>query len=146
MKKTPYHLDTSNILDIKPWQSARGLSDYHKFCDSHWYTKEKYQDIFDMRSNKLQFLYLYMPYLVDNYIFIRYEDLIEYTEAILDIISDMYKIRKISNRYNSDRSKIHLYKLSNHYINEINNSTQWKTENMVGYQQIWDKSQPYRFD
>ena len=40
-----------------------------------------------MRHNKIEFLYLYMPYLVNNYIFIRYEDLIEFTQDIINTIS-----------------------------------------------------------
>ena len=145
MKKIPYHLESSDILNIRPWQSKKGISHTNSFCDSHWYTKEKYNDIFDMRYHKLQFLHFYMPYLVDNYIFIRYEDLIEQTEYILNTISNIYNLKiHTINSINSDKSKIKLYRLSQNYIDDINKNTKWLMENTIGYQEITDYNKNYR--
>lgn len=144
MKKIPYHLSSNNLLDIKPWESAKALL-HHSYCDSHWYTKEKYNDIFDMRDNKIKFLYIYMPYLVNNYVFIRYEDLIEYNNEIIYLISNIYNL-KIKNEklIPSDQSKIELYKLSDAYYEKINLNSVWKTENMIGYKQITNLDKDYR--
>ena len=144
MHKVPYHLEQKDILNIKPWRSTQYISAYNSFCDSHWYTKEKYIDIFDMRFHKLEFLYLYMPYLVNNYIFIRYEDLIEYTTNIMNIISYLYRLKIKQTKYRSDKSKINIYKLSDIYMNTIQNNTKWTMENMIGYQQI-DKNNQLEF-
>lgn len=144
MKKIPYHLASNALLDIKPWQSTKGLLPHHSYCDSHWYTKEKYKDIFDMRHHKIQFIYLYMPYLVNNYIFIRYEDLIKYTYEIMYLISDIYNLKFFSNKYlSSDKTKLTLYNLSHNYCQTINSSTIWTTENMIGYKKIDDLDKNY---
>jgi hypothetical protein len=145
MRKMPYHLSSKNVIDIRPWQSNIGITPHGSFCDSHWYTKKKYADIFDMRSDKVEFLYLYMPYLVDNYIFIRYEDLIENTKDILQLISILYKLNIHKNKYQiGDKSKIPLYKLSEYYFKSINDRTKWKTENMIGYSKILQPQENYR--
>jgi hypothetical protein len=91
MNKIPYHLTSKDVLSISPWKSI-GISTSR--CDSHWYTKDLYNDIFDMRYCKNYFLYYLMPYLVDNYIFIRYEDFIIHHEEIISTISDVYYLKK----------------------------------------------------
>ena len=145
MKKMPYHLESNKVLDIKPWQSVRGISKYNSFCDSHWYTKEKYKDIFDMRHNKLEFLYLYMPYLVDNYVLIKYEDLIEHTYDIVNMISVKYNLNIVNKKYaHPDKSKLSLYKLSQNNIIKINDNTIWTTETLVGYKMINTIDREYR--
>lgn len=145
MRKIPYHLSSKNVIDISPWESNKGIDSRLSFCDSDWYTKKKYIDIFDMRSDKIEFMYLYMPYLVDNYIFIRYEDLIDNTKDILQLISILYKLNIHQNQYqNSDVSKISLYKLSEHYFKSINDRTKWQTENMIGYHKILQRDENYR--
>lgn len=146
MEKIPYHLPSKNVIDISPWISNRHISGHGTFCDSHWYTKEKYKDIFHMRHHKIEFMYIYMPFLVNNYVFIRYEDLIEHTEYIITIISNLYNLNLYSNKYtNSDKSKLNLYRLSNNYFHRINNNTIWQTENMIGYKQINELGDNYRF-
>jgi hypothetical protein len=145
MKKIPYHVKSKDVLNIKPWRSEKGLSDYNKYCDSHWHTKEKYKDVFDMRSNKIEFLYLFMPYLVDNYVFIRYEDLIEHTDKILYTIEHTFNIKqKYENHICSDTSKLNLYRLSDMDMNTIDTNTKWLTENMIGYQKTTKNSTNYR--
>lgn len=146
MERIPYHLPSKNVMDISPWISNRNIGEHGTFCDSHWYTKEKYKDIFHMRSNKIEFMYIYMPFLVNNYVFIRYEDLIEYTEYIISIICNLYNLNFYTNKYiDSDKSKLKLCKLSNNYLNKINSSTMWQTENMIGYKQINEFDNDYRF-
>lgn len=137
MHKIPYHLSSKDILSIKPWQSEKNSTSYMMFCDSHWYTKKLYNDIFDMRHNKIEFLYLYMPYLVDNYIFIRYEDLIKHSDTIIKNINTIYNL-KIINNYSliPNTRKLNLKKLPNNYLNIINDDTIWTTENLIGYQKI----------
>ena len=143
MHRIPYHLPKKDILSIKPWCSKSYISERDSFCDSHWYTKEKYTDIFDMRSNKIEFLYLYMPYLVDNYVFIRYEDLIKHTDQIIDTISENYKLPIIKKEYKANSKKLHLNNLPKHYFSKINFDTKWKTENMIGYKKINHYSDNY---
>jgi hypothetical protein len=51
--------------------------------DRNIYTKERYKNIFEMRHTKLKFMIEDLPTLVDNYIFIRYEDLINDFEGTM---------------------------------------------------------------
>ena len=44
--------------------------------DRNIYTGERYKNIYELRHTKLKFLYNDLPKLVKNYIFIKYEDLI----------------------------------------------------------------------
>jgi hypothetical protein len=134
MIKIPYHLPSKNILDIKPWQSI-GNNDI-SFCDSHWYTKEFYSDIFDMRYNKNLFLHQYMPYLVDNFVFIRYEDFISHHEDIIEAISDIYHLKQTFRKTAGDLSKLSLQKLPQNYLEIINTKNNWNQEHILGYKKV----------
>jgi len=57
--------------------------------DRNIYTKERYKNIFEMRHTKLKFLIEDMPLLVKNYIFIRYEDLINDFDNTMNKIKEM---------------------------------------------------------
>jgi hypothetical protein len=135
MHRIPYHLESNNVLKIKPWKNIDG------FCESHWYTKDLYKDIFDMRHNKNLFLYYYVPYLVNNFIFIRYEDLIIHHEKIMSTISDFYKLKQYSKKSHADQSKLYLEKLPKYYLEIINKNNNWNHENIIGYKKI--ASLPY---
>lgn len=135
MIKIPYHLPHSDIFSISPWQSY--YQDKSIYCDSHWYDHCQYKNIFDMRHHKIQFLYLYMPYLVDNYIFLRYEDLIKDYTLIINYISYVYNL-SINYKYKQfrDTSKLKIYDLKYNRLEIINNNTNWNTENTIGYIQL----------
>jgi hypothetical protein len=144
MRKIPYHLITDDVLSISPWESIRTPS---RKCDSHWYTKNLYLDIFDMRYNKNYFLYYIMPYLVNNYIFIRYEDFIIHHDDILSIISDTYGLKKSNLKYTSgDSSKLILDKLPKNYLSIINEKNNWKQENTIGYNKVINYNDKYLLD
>jgi hypothetical protein len=135
MIKTPYHLERKDIFSINPWVSY--VNGKELFCDSHWYDHIKYTDIFDMRHHKIEFLYLYMPYLVDNYVFVRYEDLIKDYTLIINYISYIFNL-PINYRYVStrDTSKLRINDLTDARLKVINNHTNWNTENMIGYTKL----------
>lgn len=136
MIKIPYHLESKEVLDIKPWKSIKPKL---LKSDMNWYTKNFYMDIFDMRKNKMEFLYDLMPYLVDNYIFIRYEDYIRYNETILNYIKEIYQFKTINkNILMPDKNKLNVPIIrKKNYMNRINNSYIWDhIENRVGYRKI----------
>jgi hypothetical protein len=56
-------------------------------------TKEMYKNIFEMRKVKFNFLYENMPQLVENYIFIRYEDLRDNYETVMNKISILFNLK-----------------------------------------------------
>lgn len=136
MEKIPYHLYTNKVLSIKPWTSFNSNNN-DIYCDSHWYDHSKYKDIFDMRHHKIQFLYLYMPYLVNNYVFIRYEDLISDYTLIINYISYIYNL-PINFQYKTyrDTTKLKISDLKQNTLDKINDGAIWSTENMVGYRKL----------
>jgi hypothetical protein len=136
MYRIPYHLESKHILNINPWKSTIGNN--IQLCDSHWYTKELYDDIFDMRYHKLYFLNYIMPYLATNFILLRYEDLILHYEDIINQIEHTYNLNRkypTNNTY-PDFSKINLQSLPDGYIETINQRTRWDMENHTGYSKI----------
>lgn len=60
--------------------------------------KRRYKNIFELRKTKHDFLLHEIPKLVDNYLFIRYEDLRDNYEETLDKIQKQYGLE----RYNQD--------------------------------------------
>lgn len=55
--------------------------------DRHIYTKERYKNVFELRHTKLKYLLEDLPNKVENYIFIKYEDLIDDFENTMEKIS-----------------------------------------------------------
>lgn len=54
--------------------------------DRNLYTGEKYKNIFELRHTKLQWMIEDLPNMVNNYIFIKYEELINDFDSTLDKI------------------------------------------------------------
>jgi hypothetical protein len=80
--KIPYHIPDHIILNVNTFLN----SEFYSFeegkeiiKDRNIYNpKKRYKNIFQMRYVKLDYLINHMPRLVKNYIFIKYEDLIDY--------------------------------------------------------------------
>jgi hypothetical protein len=56
--------------------------------DRNIYTKERYKNIFELRNTKIKWMLEDLPNKVKNYIFIRYEDLINDFDKILLKLKD----------------------------------------------------------
>lgn len=61
--------------------------------DRNIYTKKRYKNIFESRQVKCRFLLEDMPLLVQNYILIRYEDLRDNYEEMLNKIKEKFNLR-----------------------------------------------------
>lgn len=99
--RTPHHLpknltnDINNFLNNEfysipdSWSCKGYYKDNYKILgeDRNIYTKNRYQNIFELRHTKLQWMIEDLPNKVKNYIFIRYEDLIN------DFDNTMFKIK-----------------------------------------------------
>lgn len=60
--------------------------------DRNIYSKLRYKNIFEMRYTKTKFLIEDMPKLVKNYIFIKYEDIINNFQGILNLIKNKFNL------------------------------------------------------
>jgi hypothetical protein len=70
----PHFREKTNFLNSEFYSLDDNKSEY--MTDRNIYTKERYQNIFEMRYTKIKFLMEDMPQLVKNYILIKYEDLL----------------------------------------------------------------------
>ena len=62
-------------------------------------TGEKYKNIFECRKIKNNFLLHIAPEIFDNYILIRYEDLRDNTDTILDVIKNKFNLKMKQQNY-----------------------------------------------
>ena len=86
--KTPHHLSSTLINNIDNFLSNEFFSFYGNIDgkidesneiinDRNIYTQKRYKNIFEMRYTKLKYMTEDLPSKVKNYMFIRYEDLLD---------------------------------------------------------------------
>jgi hypothetical protein len=110
--------------------------------DLNYVTKDKYKNIFELRKYKNNYLMNILPKKVKNYLFIRYEDLSNYTEKVLTIISHKFnlefktdKIIKID-YYKTNKNKIFVprkVEFSSEILKLIKKRLDLKQEKLLGY-------------
>jgi len=111
-------------------ESDNFLKEYMR--DRNPLTGARYTDIFQLRKNKLEYLYSKMPSLAKNYMLIRYEDLCDNPQKIINAIADRFNLPIINKRF--IETKINKpSNILNEYENQITNSLDWNTENLLGY-------------
>jgi hypothetical protein len=102
----------------------------------------RFKNIFEMRSIKCKYLLDDMPNLVNNYYFIRYEDLKHNTNFVLTDISNKFELVKKNQQYIIEKNYVGV-KLNNdisenYYIDDnikyiIYNNIDLAIENRMGY-------------
>jgi hypothetical protein len=137
MQKTPHHVPTKN-RNIEHLISCEWMSiikgGRENVLDRNYWTNQRYKDIFSLRSTKIKFLYHFMPFLVDNYLLITYEDLLEHNVDIVKFISTYYNLDGETRQTNTLCPKPkQCYELPCSIIEKINVETDWSTENLIGY-------------
>ena len=99
--------------------------------DRYWVDETRHKNIFQMRNRKM--LYLYdMPKLTQNYIYIRFEDLMKNPDLIVQKISDKFNLAILSKGYDNPHKK-EPYSISDHIKNIIDKNIEWKTEELFSY-------------
>lgn len=100
--------------------------------DRNFITGQRYSNIFELRKSKLEYLYDKMPKLAKHYMLIRYEDLCNNQENIVNAISSRFGLEIISNDY--VKPKVHKpHDVLNDYKQVIEDNLQWKIEGYIGY-------------
>jgi hypothetical protein len=97
----PYHIpDENKILPNFLLNEFYSVKENNEIMenDLNYLTNKKYKNIFEMRKIKNDYLINIIPLKVKNYIFIRYEDLVEDPENLINIIKNNYNL-KLSNNY-----------------------------------------------
>ena len=147
--RTPHHLRQNNCISINNFLSKEIIS-YEFNCknfngepnqgkeilkDRNIYTNKRYKNIFELRHLKLKYLIEDLPTRVDNYIIIRYEDLLEnFIETMNKIKECGLKVKKNikfplnETNYKKQNKK---YKINND--NKISKELIYKNKNFNSY-------------
>lgn len=156
--KQPHHLIDINCNSIENFLSNEIISyqfNSKNFCntqggdqgeeimeDRNIYTKKRYKNIFELRNIKIKYLYKDLPTKVNNYIFIKYEDLINDFEKTMIKLKNKGLIVKPNinfplNYYNYKKEKEKYIKKVYFLISKerIMNDSNFKKENeeLLGY-------------
>jgi hypothetical protein len=135
MQKIPYHLkfrksqSIENLL-FNEWCSFND-NNTEIIYDRNYITGNRYKNIFELRSMKINYLINYMPFIVNKYILIRYEDLVLDMNNFISTISRFYRLHRYENYVPKNCNTG--YALSHSVLNTINNHIDWSIENKVGY-------------
>lgn len=118
-----------------------GIKDINKIIiqdERNYITQAYYKNIFEARYFKNIFLYHYMPFLVDNFILIRYEDFLFNHGSICATISKTFDIAfkrryRIRHSQTEEAKNKKPYNLPDNVIKIINENTNWAGEYIFGY-------------
>lgn len=99
--------------------------------DRNWKTGKRYQNIFELRKNKLEYLFDVMSKIAQNYEFIRFEELCTDHNKILNRIAKKYGLH-LNENYFKPIPQEH-YDLDEEMLKIINDNIDWDMEQKVGY-------------
>lgn len=140
MNHLPHHLllSTPTLHSLLTERFISWHDDYPVQNERNYITQKFYDNVFEARDMKNQFLYHYLPFLVDNFIIIKYETFVFHHREIISFIKDFFKIpqrrdyRVLRTQEEHTRKKQH-YNFSEDITEQINFMTNWKTEHLFGY-------------
>lgn len=144
-----HHCGISNAKDIyrflsQQWCSREQFLGPEILEDRHLYIDRRYKDIFELRSIKLNFLRYILPLYVQNHVFIRYEDFIDINFVSLFTANLRDRFNLIRHTYHIeslDIRKKYYSKINPNLLEHINQNTDWKIENSIGYIKALDVSE-----
>lgn len=116
-------------IDHNPF-SDTFLQEYPE--DRNLHTGERYKNIFELRKIKLDYLHNRMPRIAKNYILIRYEDLCDSPEKIVNSISERFNLKIINKNFVKTKLK-KTYDTLEKFRSTITKNLDWNIENLVGY-------------
>jgi hypothetical protein len=141
MHKHAYHVPHFISKDFDCLVSSEWLSvnaqgkektdQFGNYEDRNYVNGKKFNNIFELRKTKNNYLYHNMPKLCQNYCLINYETLVSNYQNLLTNISNLFNIK-----FNNKICKVNApteYKLTKHQKTIINNNIEWSIENKLNY-------------
>jgi hypothetical protein len=142
-----HHIPIENKATIKTFLFNQFYSIYEDrpeeiMEDRHLHTKNRYKNIFEMRQTKNEYLINDMKTKVKHYILIRYEDLRDNYDAVLDFFKNKFNLKQKNetyikiDTYKGNNTKIFRKKnvtLTKKNINLIKNNIDIQQEKSLGY-------------
>jgi hypothetical protein len=103
--KNPHHVPPENICLVRSFLSNEWYSVYKDGIranteimeDRNWKTKERYKNVFEMRTMKSAYLLDEVPKQYPHTYFLRYEDARDDYEATLNTIADRFQLTRKTN-------------------------------------------------
>jgi len=153
-KANPHHLAShmrsnwNNFLLSECWsyndiiRNGKTEAENEIMEDHHIHTKERYKNIFEMRQVKTQYLLNEMPSKVKNFILIKYEDLRDDYNGILDKIRAKFNLVRKSKQYirindykglKTMKFTKKIYKVEKVNLDIIKKNIDINVENALGY-------------
>lgn len=99
--------------------------------DRFWKTGDRFSSIFELREEKLKYLYFVMPKIAKNYIFITYEELCSDTDSFIGKVAEKTGLKSRPHNLNI---KLKTYNVPLGIVDKVNSSVNWTLENLVGYE------------
>jgi hypothetical protein len=146
--KKLHHIPPENRVDINtflfnPFYSIDSLENNVEIMkDRHITSGDRYKNIFELRDVKTHFLVNEMPKKVKHYLFIRYEDLRDHYEKVLNFFHIKFKLIRKNRiytkilKYKGTHDKIYYRKkvvLEQSIIDKIKEHLDTEFENSLGY-------------
>jgi hypothetical protein len=135
MDKEPYHMPIQKnmrSLLLKQWISTDSNNKEILF-DRNYYTGKAYKNIFELRRYKIHYLRQILYNICDNYVLLRYEDLLDNLSLNIQSIAEIFSINKVDILSNIVVNKKQDYEISDNNKNIIDTNIDWTIENTIGY-------------
>lgn len=132
----PYHVPKKNrkSLDaflLNEWFS-KNTSSSEIMTDRSFITKQRYKNIFEMRTTKYKYLNETMPVITPNYVLFSYDTFLNNHENYLNILQHRFCLKKVG-----DAPKPYIkkpYLISDEKIKTIiDDNLDWTLENSLGF-------------
>jgi hypothetical protein len=137
--RQPHHVNSNIAYNInnflsKEWSSFDTFTKQEILEDRNYITLLRYKNIFDLRNKKLKFYYYYLPYLINNFIIIRYEDLLLDPYSVFEWLQKRTNINiNITKNSFLDSKGQKFYKDKQGMKKIINTNANWDIENIYKY-------------
>jgi hypothetical protein len=99
--------------------------------DRNFNTKQRYKNIFELRKTKIQYILDILPLSSENYVFLRYEDLVYNHHNILNTIKEKFFLKQIHTF--PLPTFVRKRKISIEDKSIIDSNLDWSLENKLGY-------------
>lgn len=134
--KIPYHVPKKNRKTINDflsneWLSISPTTSSELLYDRSFVTKQRYKNIFDMRTTKYKYLAEIMPVIAPNYVLFSYDTFLKNHENYLNILQNRFYLKKVGE---APKPIIkNSYSVNPDIKDIIDNNLDWTLEQSLGF-------------
>lgn len=135
MLNAPHHVHPHRTVNIPTFLTSEWYStDYHDkeiMDDRSFITKQRYKNIFDMRTTKYKYLAEIMPVIAPNYVLFSYDTFLKNHDNYLNILQNRFSLKKIGE---APKPIIkNSYSVNPEIKDIIDNNLDWTLEQSLGF-------------